>query len=65
MSQPTRKPRKLKKFRVLYAVTRSEWYEVDAPDADTARNTAFEEGRLADEGKTLDVTECDVEEVEA
>jgi hypothetical protein len=54
---------KLKKYRVLCAVTRGEWYEIMAPDEDTAWRTAYCEGELV-EGDTTDVTECDIEEVQ-
>ncbi len=55
---------KLRKFRVLYAVTRSEWYEIEAPDVDTAEGQAFEEGELIDQD-TTNVTTCDAEEVQS
>jgi hypothetical protein len=61
----SRAPRKLKKYRVLCSVTRSEWYEIMAPDEETARRTAFCEGELVKDGDTMDVTECDVEEVQS
>ena len=54
---------KLKRFRVLCAVTRAEWYEIMSPDEDTARREAYCEGDLAETGDVTDVTECDVEEV--
>jgi hypothetical protein len=54
---------KLRKFRVLCAVTRAEWYEIEAPDENTARRDAFCEGKLVETGDTTDVAECDVEEV--
>lgn len=53
----------LKKYRVLCSVTRTEWYEIQAPDEETARQTAFCDGELAEQGDTTDVTELDVEEV--
>ncbi len=53
---------KTKTFRVLYAVTRGEWYEVEARDADTARDIAFSDGALVEVGDTTDVVDCDVEE---
>ena len=65
MSKKLRQSSKLRKFRVLCSVTRSEWYEVQAPDEETARRIAFAEGELVDEGDTTDVTECDVEEVQS
>jgi len=63
MSKRSRRPTKLRKFHVLYAVTRAEWYEILAPDEETARREAFGEGDLVDTGDTTDVTDCDVEEV--
>jgi hypothetical protein len=62
-----RKPKapKLKTYRVLCAVTRAEWYEIKAPDEDTARREAYCEGELVETGDTTDVTECDVEEVQS
>jgi hypothetical protein len=61
----TRTPKapKLRTFRVLCAVTRAEWYEIDAPGEHTARRNAFCEGELVETGDTTDVAECDVEEV--
>jgi hypothetical protein len=61
MSKP---PFKLKKYRVLCSVTRSEWYEIQATDEDTARDMAFCAGERVEQGDTTDVTELDVEEVE-
>ena len=65
MSKSSRKPARLRKFRVLYAVTRAEWYEILAPDEDTARREAFCEGELLESGDTTDVTPCDAEEVQS
>ena len=59
----SKRSRKLRKYRVLYAVTRAEWYEILARDEDTARREAFCEGDLVETGDTTDVTPCDVEEV--
>jgi hypothetical protein len=65
MSTPKRKPAptRLRKFRVLCAVTRSEWYEIVAPDKKTAWRTAYCEGELVETGETTDVTECEIQEV--
>jgi hypothetical protein len=54
---------KLRRFRVLCAVTRAEWYEIDAVNEEAARHQAFSEGELVETGDTTDVTECEVEEV--
>jgi hypothetical protein len=65
MSKPTRKSPKLKTYRVLCSVTRSEWYEVQARDEDAARRIAFTEGELVEQGDTTEVTEWDAEEVQS
>jgi hypothetical protein len=36
----------LRTFHVVCSVTRGERYEIRAPDEDTARDTAFSEGKL-------------------
>ena len=65
MSKSCRKAPKLRTYRVLCSVTRSEWYEVQARDEATARSIAFTEGELVEQGDTTDVTEWDVEEVQS
>jgi hypothetical protein len=55
--------RKLKTYRVLCAVTRAEWYEIEAPDEEIARNIAFTDGELVKQGDTTNVCEVEVEEV--
>jgi hypothetical protein len=52
-----------RKYRVLYAVTRSEYYEIEAESADQARDLAFSDGKLLDLGETTDVTDCEVEDI--
>jgi hypothetical protein len=52
-----------RKFRVLYAVTRGEYYEVEAANAEEAIERAFGDGTLVEQGETTDVTDCEVEEV--
>ena len=59
-----RKP-KLKTYRVLYAVTRSEWYEIEAPNKATALFLGFLDGRLVDTGDSSNVEDCYAEEVTA
>jgi hypothetical protein len=62
----TKKPRakRLRKYRVLYAVTRSEYYEIDAATPKEAEDRAFEEGRFIDDsGETTNLVACDVEEI--
>jgi hypothetical protein len=54
--------KKFKTYRVSYAVTRSELYEIKARSAQEAADTAFEEGALV-ETDTTDVVDCDLEEV--
>ena len=57
-SKPTRK------YRVLYAVNRSEYYEIEAASTKEAEDRAFEDGELIeDSGETTSVVACDVEEV--
>ena len=60
---PERPPPTLKRYRVLCAVTRAEWYEIDAPDEATALHDAFTDGELSETGDTTDVTEIEAEEV--
>jgi len=54
---------KLKRFRVLYAVTRGEWYEIMATDEHTAESEAFCDGTLFDAGDVTDLAPCDIKEV--
>ena len=65
MKKQSDRRKKLRKFRVLCAVTRSEIYEILAPDEETACRNAFCEGELVETGDTTAVTECDVEEVQS
>jgi hypothetical protein len=48
---------KLRTYRVLYAVTRAEWYEIKAPDEQTALQEAIYEGKLVETGHAIDFTE--------
>lgn len=57
-----RKP-KLKRYRVVCSVTRSELYEIYAVDREAALRDAFTDGEMVEIGDTTDVVECDVEEV--
>jgi hypothetical protein len=54
-----------RKYRVLYAVTRSEYYEIEAANPTEAEDTAFGDGTLVLVGETTDVTDCEVVEIEA
>jgi hypothetical protein len=49
---------------VLCAVTRAEWYEIDAPNEKVALRDAFTDGDLLDTGDATDVTEIEAEEVQ-
>ena len=53
------------KYRVLYAVTRGEYYEVEAATEQEAEKIAFCEGTHDEtSGQTTDVVDCEVEEIE-
>lgn len=54
-----------RKYRVLYAVTRAEYYEIAAATADEASASAFEEGTLVRIGCTTDVDDCETVEIDA
>ena len=41
---------KLKRFRVLCAVTRAEWYEIDAATAEEAECNAYFDGKQVGSG---------------
>ena len=47
------------KYRVLYAITREKYYEVEAANAENAMEKAFMEGEHVETGQTLNVTDCD------
>jgi len=48
---------KLKTYRVMYTVTRAEYYDIDARNKRDAEERAFEEGMLVKEGDATNV-EC-------
>ena len=59
-----------KLYRVLYAVTVSEFYEIEAENEESARDLAYQEGRQVDKhgepcerGEATDVVACEAEEV--
>lgn len=53
-----------RKYRVLYAVTRSEYYEIEAADAKDAEDRAFADGEFMEHsGETTNVVACNVEEI--
>jgi hypothetical protein len=53
-----------RKYRVLYAVTRTEYYEIEATSSEDAEDRAFSEGELIDHwSETTDVVGCEVEEI--
>lgn len=54
-----------RKYRVLYAVTRSEYYEIEAATVEEAADQAFSNGALVETGDTTDVVDCEVEEIDA
>ena len=62
----TSKSRKtaLRKYRVLYAVARSEYYEIEAANEAEASGNAYFEGEFADHGETTNVDALEVEEIE-
>jgi len=63
MTKPARKP-KTRKYRVAYAVNRTEYYEIEAANATEAEELAFEEGEMTDDsGDATSVEACDVEEI--
>jgi hypothetical protein len=54
----------MQRYRVLYAVTRSEYYEIAASSAKEAEDRAFDEAELMDHmGETTSVVACDAEEI--
>jgi len=58
------RPKRTRKYRVLYAVTRSEYYEIEAASAKEAEYRAFAEGEISeDSGDTTNVVACGVEEI--
>lgn len=60
-ASPTRRTRR---YRVLYAVTRSEYYEIEATSPQDAEDRGFSEGELNhDMSEATNVVECDVEEI--
>jgi hypothetical protein len=52
----------IRTYRVLYAVTRSEYYEIEAANPQDAEDRAFEEGELTSADATS-VEACDVEQI--
>jgi hypothetical protein len=52
-----------RKYRVLYSVTRTEYYEIEATSPEEAAQRAFRDGKLVDAGETTDVTGCDIEDI--
>lgn len=52
-----------RKYRVLYSVTRTEYYEIEAMSPEEATQRAFRDGKLVDAGETTDVTDCDIEDI--
>jgi hypothetical protein len=54
-----------RKYRVLYAITRGEYYEIEAANPTEAKEMAFDEGILVLVGDTTNVVDCEVVEIEA
>lgn len=52
-----------RKYRVHYAVTRSEFYAIEAATPEQAKALAFSDGELVEHGETTNVTDCGVEEI--
>jgi hypothetical protein len=58
--------RHIRKYRVFYSVTRTEHYEIEAPNPEEAEAAAFFDGELLDDiGDTTDVVALSVTEVES
>jgi hypothetical protein len=54
----------MKKYRVCYAIKRSEYYTIEAVNESDAIDRAFSEGQLDEtDGETYDVEDIGVEEV--
>lgn len=53
--------RRITTYRVAYAVTRTEFYDIDARNEKDAEERAFQDGVLAEEGETTNVVFCWVE----
>ena len=54
-----------RKYRALYAVTRGEYYEIEAANEAEAEDLGFTDGVYVDSGETTDVTTCDIGAIEA
>lgn len=54
---------KIRKYRVLYSVTRAEYYEIEATSPKEATQRGFCDGKLVEAGETTDVIECAIEEI--
>ncbi len=55
--------RPTRKYRVFYAVTRGEYYEIEAANAEEAEDRAFEDGEMTEMGDTTNIVGCGVEEI--
>ena len=65
MSKTKQRPANLRRYRVLYSVTRSEEYEIDAGNPTEAEERAFTDGEFVDNsGDTTNVISCGIEEVQ-
>ena len=58
-SQGTGAAAKRKTYRVLYAVTRGEWYQIEADNADDAEARAYADGHQVDRfGNPTDIADA-------
>ena len=55
----------IRTFRVLYVVTRKEFYEVETINAQHAEEAAFSEGRFVESGEATDITCLNIEQISA
>ena len=53
--------KRIKTYRVAYAVTRTEFYDIDARNERDAEERAFQDGILVKEGDTTNVELCWIE----
>jgi len=65
MSNTKQRQAIIRRFRVLYSVTRSEEYEIDAANRTEAEERAFTDGEFVENsGDTTNVISCGIEEVQ-
>ena len=54
-----------RKYSVLYAVTRGEYYEIEAASAKEAEDSAFTDGEFTETGDVTDLVPCEVQKIRA